>query len=1054
VEVGVLGPAVVMTEDGPVVIPSRRERALLAVLALEHGMFVDHDTLADAVFGDAPPSRPRHALATLVLRLRERLGPGAVETARGGYRLDSTHVTVDAVTFEHAVKSGSGLGAAMRLWHGRPFVDLEGWSPAEPARARLQELHDHAEEELVAAALRSGEAGSLVAELEALVAAAPFRERRWVLLIEALYTTGRQADALAAFNRVRRLLIEELGVEPGPELVAANEAVLAHGSPITTRAVPNSLPTPLTSFIGRGADLGALASLVGTHRLVTLIGTGGVGKSRLALRVAADVLDCYRGGVWWVELASAVTFEEMLARVAGGIGLALQPSRRPDEQLINHLSNSNAALLVLDNCEHLIDPLACLAETLLSQCSSLSILATSREPMRVAGEQLWHVASLSAPARSDTVVVDELGDFDAAVLFVDRARHAHPDFVVDERSAPAIAVICSRLDGIPLAIELAAARTRTVPLPRIVAGLDDTLTLLTGGLRTGLRRHQTLVASIRWSYDLLDPADQSVLSRLAVCPTRFELDAAEAIARGAGERTTTPVADRLSRLVDRGLIEYDHVAGTYRLLETIRQFGLERLRDSGEFDAAYQRHAHFWADRAVAINRWPRYEAGRLAHMLTDVFAMLDWAMANDSDLADRVLAAISPQAFGLGRWPDQQRACDWLLADRPRGPHWPAAVASVTVGAVMAGRRDILGLTDEALRLAEQLHDERTIQELSVGHAYTRGVVGDLQPTRTLIAAAMASDNGSTALRAATGLIDALACLGQLDELWEMCRLGAGLAASVPFNVNESNVGPFRAVAFHLSGDVTTPVEHLPERPVRWELFNRTWAGMAARVAVDRDDAVLIGRARALIGPTDLRMSEVYRHVVAWASAVVSGDLASGADAAASAVDAASGVGQRAQSLTELAATLAALERWDETAHVLERLQTLCADINEPAPGPRARAAILRARLALVNHRAGDASQRAHDALHLARRAGLVLIQIDALETIALVTDPAQAARLLGATTAERQRRGYRGRLTTAASQSFVDRFTSTHADAWNVGTAESLDDAIAHSGRPGIST
>jgi DNA-binding SARP family transcriptional activator len=240
--VGVLGPVVVTTDDGPIALPSRRERALLAVLALHDGQLVDYDTLADGVFGDEPPARPHHALATLVSRVRNRLGPGVVTTVDGGYGLEPG-VAIDAALFEQAVRSTVRLADAIAWWRGRPYAELDGWPPAEAARVRLEELRRHAEEEAVADALRSGEAGAgaVVANLETMVAAAPFRERRWVLLIQALYAAGRQADALAAFQRARTMLVEELGIEPGPELVAAERAVLAHERPPPTPPARTSL---------------------------------------------------------------------------------------------------------------------------------------------------------------------------------------------------------------------------------------------------------------------------------------------------------------------------------------------------------------------------------------------------------------------------------------------------------------------------------------------------------------------------------------------------------------------------------------------------------------------------------------------------------------------------------------------------------------------------------------------------------------------------------------------------------------------------------------------
>jgi predicted ATPase/DNA-binding SARP family transcriptional activator len=1042
---GVLGPLMVTTDGGTIALPSRRERTLLAVLALEAGRVVDYDTLAEAVFGAEPPARPRHALATLVSRLRDRLGPAVVVTAENGYRL-AQPVVVDASVFEEAIRSGVGLAEAMAWWRGRPYAELDGWPPADAARVRLEELRHHGEEELAARGLAAGAPGAVVGELEALVAEAPFRERRWVLLIQALHAAGRQADALAAFQRARTLLVEELGIEPGPELVAAEQAVLAHAPAIAARPPRTSLPTPLTSFVGRKAELGPLAALISTHRLVTLTGAGGVGKSRLAQRVAADLVVGYPGGVWWVELAPAATPEAVLAVVAAGVGLELQPTRSADEQLVAHLSQAADTLILLDNCEHVVATVAALVHDVLSRCPSVRILATSREPLGVAGEQLWRVASLATPRPAAVTAAVDLSGFDAAELFVERAREADAAFAVDDRSASRVAAICARLDGIPLALELAAARTRTQPIERIAAGLDDAFGLLTGGPRTALPRHQTLLASITWSHDLLDPADRVVLRRLAVCPTRFDLDAATAIAAGDGVLAAN-MADSLARLVDRGLVEYDHANGRYRMLETLRQFGSDRLGDAGEDFATRQRHAHYWAARVMEVAGPRHYDPAALHAMLTDVVTMLEWAMVHDAELADCVLGATAPMVYGLGRWPELHRACDWVLADRPRGRDWAAAVGSVSMLASVIGRFDVFVLTDQALQLATEVGDATTVNVLSVGPGLAAASVGDLAPLRALITAAVAIGDNYPAYLATTCIGYPLAVFGQLEELRATCRLGAETVAN--FDIMDGGLGPPVVMADHLAGELATAVERLPGRPVPWEMHRRQHAAAAGRLAIDRHDPALVERAATWIGAEDARFSAVYPLVVAWAAAVLGDDLEAAAESVTAAVDAAEFVPDRAAVFTDLAATLAALKRWDETATALEQFDALISAINEPAPALRARAAVVEARLALATGDLAAADAAADRALQTAAGTGLVLIQIDALETVAVVAaardDHETAVGLLAATATERHRRGYVGRFTTPASQALVDSLASAHADAWTAGAAASLDEATA---------
>ena len=346
-------------------------------------------------------------------------------------------------------------------------------------------------------------------------------------------------------------------------------------------SAPNTLPTPVTSLLGRDDELITVRRELAEHRCVTLTGAGGVGKTRLAQQVAADLVDRHPGGTWWVELAACTSAQAVIATVAEGVQLALRPRPEPLQQVVAHLGRSAPVLLVLDNCEHVVDPVAELVHHVLAVCPAVSILATSRERLDIPGERVWRVASLRAPLGDEVMTVERLNVFDAVTLFVERARQVRPNFVVDDRSAPHVAAICCRLDGIPLAIELAAAWTRSLSVDRVSAGLDDVFHLLTGGPRVAVPRQQTLLASITWSYDLLIEADQAVLRRLSICPAWFDVDAAEAVG-AAGGVASIEVLDCLTRLVDKNLVDYDDPSGRYRILETIRQFGLERLADSGE----------------------------------------------------------------------------------------------------------------------------------------------------------------------------------------------------------------------------------------------------------------------------------------------------------------------------------------------------------------------------------------------------------------------------------------------------------------------------------------
>ena len=356
-------------------------------------------------------------------------------------------------------------------------------------------------------------------------------------------------------------------------------------------AAPNNIPVQLTSFIGREAECATVAALVMRNRLVTLTGAGGCGKTRIAQRVAGDIAMEFPDGVWWVELARLSDD----ALVPDAVASALTVKEVPGQQLVDTLAShlrSKRALLTFDNCEHLLGACAEVIDQLLRACPSVSILATSREPAGVEGEIPWRVPSLQLPADARS-----LGESEAVRLFVERAQTVRSGFMLTEHNAPAVAEICHRLDGMPLAIELAAARLRMMTPEQIVSGLDDRFRLLTGTTRTAPPRHRALRASVEWSYELLDDSERVALRRLAVFAGGFTLDAAEEICSGEG-LTRDDVLDVVSRLVDRSLVQVEEKgpSARYRLLETIRQYASERLTESGERDAVRARHlGHFLA---------------------------------------------------------------------------------------------------------------------------------------------------------------------------------------------------------------------------------------------------------------------------------------------------------------------------------------------------------------------------------------------------------------------------------------------------------------------------
>ncbi|GAA2399207.1 BTAD domain-containing putative transcriptional regulator [Actinomadura vinacea] len=604
--VRILGPLEVVVVGRPVEVGGARQRALLARLALDAGRVVSEDSLARALWpGDGPADRT-NALQTLVSRLRRALpGEQVLRRGQGGYRLDLPPEAVDALLFERlardgrrALRDGDAAAAALRLrealalWRGEVLAEVADAPFAEPHRRRLVELRLSAVEERVEADLANGaECSELAPELRELTALHPLRERLCELLVRALHMAGRQTEALTAYAEYQRLLADELGTDPGSRLRDLHLSVLRDETPPRRRengARPRgNLPSPLTSFVGRTEEGEHIRRSFGGGRLVTLVGPGGAGKTRLATTVAAELADRIEGGAWLVELAPVTDPAGLPEALAGALGqrepsLLDPPATAPDavSRLAEALSGAET-LIVLDNCEHLVEAAARLAADLLGRCPRLRMLVTSREPLRIGGEALCPVRPLGLP--------------EAVRLFTDRAAAVRPGFSVTDDNAAAVGEICRRLDGLPLAIELAAARLSTLPVQALAERLDDRFRLLTGGDRTALPRHQTLRAVVSWSWELLTAEERRLARRLAVFASAITPEAA---GRVCG--LSPPAAlDALSGLAGKSLLQpVDGTEARFRMLETIREYGLARLAESGEADEAEAAHTAYFVDLA------------------------------------------------------------------------------------------------------------------------------------------------------------------------------------------------------------------------------------------------------------------------------------------------------------------------------------------------------------------------------------------------------------------------------------------------------------------------
>src|SRR5581483_5844026 len=395
--------------------------------------------------------------------------------------------------------------------------------------------------------------------------------------------------------------------------------------------VPNNLPTQLTSFIGRSAEVAQVARTLQDNRLVTLTGSGGCGKTRLAVQAAAEMSATFPDGVWFADLSPVTDADGVATALVAALGAVTAPGQPPLDAAVAR-ARSSSLLVVLDNCEHVIDACCSAVEALLRGCPDVRVLATSREVLGVGGEVSVRVPSLPLPPATDTGAIDALATSDAVRLFVDRALRARPNFTVTNETAGDVASICRRLDGIPLAIELAAARVRVLSPAQIAAGLDDRFRLLGGGARTALARQQTLAASVAWSHDLLSDDERAVFRRLSIFGGGFDLDAAEAVAAG-GDVEGWQVLDVLSALVDKSLVlaEDEGPSTRYRMLETLRAFAVDRHVASGEVDDSYGRASDHYVARAEALGE---AHLARLSPDLDTIRAVVTWAVASSPDRA------------------------------------------------------------------------------------------------------------------------------------------------------------------------------------------------------------------------------------------------------------------------------------------------------------------------------------------------------------------------------------------------------------------------------------
>lgn len=746
----VLGPLEVRSRGEVHRLGSAKQRMLLAALLIEPGKAVTADRLIDLLWGEDPPPSARNSLQTYVARVRAELSrwqvAGRLATYGSGYALEVDPQEVDSVCFErllaHArtaddpAQAAAASGEALALWRGPAFADLADSGRGEGISLRLDELWLEAFQLRVDALLQLGRRTEAIADLEAAAQDYPLQERLHEQLVRALASGGRTAEALEHAYRFRRRLADETGLDPSPRLAALEQDVRqqAPGALPEPEEPPrlvagNLLPESATTFIGRDEERRQLAAALALARLVTVTGPGGVGKTRLALEVAAAGGDRIATDSRLCELGAVGEHAAVPHAVAAAVGLSTPPGPAFDEATVAEALRDRELLLILDGCEHLVDAVASLAEAILRHCPQVLLLATGRERIGVDGERVFPIAPLAVPPPG---AADASGA-PAVRLFVDRARAVRPEFDLSDDNADAVSEVCRRLDGLPLAIELAAARANALDPSDLAARLDERFVLMEAGRRAGEPRHRTLRAVVDWSYQLLDDAERHTFARASAFVGGFTLPLAEQVV--ADRRIPRGrVAALISSLVDKSMIAV--VPGSrplrYTLLETLRAYGQERLVERCEAEAVGRAHARAMVDLAerAADGLRTADEADWVARLDAEVDnlrAAHRWALqADEADLALRLSAALNR----YGYWRLHREVLEWAeaavdIAAAEGKPAFPGALAAAGVAAWMRGDLDAAeGYAQRGLAAADAADDP-------VASALLHEVAGDVATFR-----------------------------------------------------------------------------------------------------------------------------------------------------------------------------------------------------------------------------------------------------------------------------------------------------------------------------------
>ena len=872
----VLGPVEVAADERRLRIDSARQRVLLAVLLIAHGQRVSVDRLIDALWPEEPPVSARRSLHSHVSRLRRGLvvGTGStldtIITEQAGYRLDLDRHELDAATFASELRTAQAslttdphhaarlLDDALGRWRGPAFGELTDHPAVRSEAVRLDRLRAVAVGDRIDALLAAGEHRSVTGELEAAVAGDPLAERTHRQLMLALYRDGRQADALAVNRRLRRALADQLGIDPAPETRDLYERILRQDPDLMTAtagATPISVAVagprggPASSrpnggtvgeriaagqqLIGREDELGSVVDALTPGALVTLTGAGGVGKTSLARAVATRMRARLDGEVVTAELAPVRDPADVPVVVLDAMGLAQQDHRSPQE-LASAALGTRRVLLVLDNCEHVLPGVHALLDRVRDRCPNLSVLATSRQTLRVAGEQLRELAPLAVPAVDADAATVEASP--AGALFCVRARQVEPSFLLTDHNASSVAQVCRRLDGLPLALELAAARVRALALTALADRIDHRFELLTGGGPGEDERHRTLQAMVEWSYELLTGTEARLFDRLSVFVGSFELRAAERVCAD-DHLAAHQIAALLAELVDKSLVvvERDGEQVRYRLLDTLRAYGARQLDSSGTSSQLRRSHAAYHV--ALAESLGPAVSGAEERSAVVQLDAAID----------------------------DLRVAHAWLVVDAQADPalRLPAALHD---DLVFRPRDEVFTWAERALELGGAADSDAYAGALATA---ARGAMnrGQLDRARELATASLDAADGQdiTSIRALYVLTTTALYAGRLDEALTLADRRYHLADELGHDYHRALAGVSRVLAQRYRGDADAALRAASEAraaaATSGNLTVQAWALYShGEALLDRDPdeaSVLLEQAIAAARQVDRRFIE-----------------------------------------------------------------------------------------------------------------------------------------------------------------------------------------------------